>query len=43
LLLSGMIGSRQGWLETKYLNCPVGIADLAMRSSKYPLMERTPD
>ena len=29
VLMSGMIGSRQGWLEAPYLTCPAGIADLA--------------
>ena len=29
ILLCGMVGSREGWAEAKYLSCPVGIADLA--------------
>ncbi len=29
VLLCGMIGSRQGWVEAEYLPCPVGISDLA--------------
>ncbi len=29
VLLSGMIGSRQGWREAPYLACPAGAADLA--------------
>jgi 2-dehydro-3-deoxygalactonokinase len=29
VLLCGMIGSRQGWVEAKYLPCPVGIEELA--------------
>jgi 2-dehydro-3-deoxygalactonokinase len=29
ILLCGMIGSRQGWVEASYLPCPVGIAELA--------------
>jgi len=29
ILLCGMVGSRQGWAEAKYLSCPVGIKDLA--------------
>ena len=29
ILLCGMIGSRQGWVEAEYLPCPVGIDDLA--------------
>jgi 2-dehydro-3-deoxygalactonokinase len=29
VLLSGMIGSRQGWVEAPYLPCPAGPADIA--------------
>jgi 2-dehydro-3-deoxygalactonokinase len=29
VLLSGMIGSRQGWVEAPYLACPAGSAELA--------------
>jgi 2-dehydro-3-deoxygalactonokinase len=29
VLLSGMIGSRQGWQETPYLPCPAGAAEIA--------------
>jgi len=29
ILLSGMIGSRNGWIEQAYLPCPAGLADLA--------------
>lgn len=29
VLLSGMIGSRQGWVEAPYLACPAGTSDLA--------------
>ncbi len=29
VLLSGMIGSRQGWVEAPYLPCPAGLPDLA--------------
>ena len=29
VLLSGMIGSRQGWLEAPYLACPAGLEALA--------------
>jgi 2-dehydro-3-deoxygalactonokinase len=36
ILLSGMVGSRQGWLETEYLSCPVGLADLANAVVKVP-------
>jgi 2-dehydro-3-deoxygalactonokinase len=30
-LLSGMIGSRQGWVEAPYCPCPAGFADIAAR------------
>ncbi len=36
ILLSGMIGSRQGWVETEYLQCPVGLTDLAGAVVKVP-------
>ncbi len=29
ILLCGMVGSRQGWVEAEYVPCPVGIDDLA--------------
>ena len=29
VLMCGMVGSRQGWVEAPYLRCPVGPADLA--------------
>lgn len=29
VLLSGMVGSRQGWKEAPYIPCPAGAADLA--------------
>lgn len=29
VLLSGMIGSRQGWVEAPYLPCPAGVTELA--------------
>lgn len=34
LVLCGMIGSRQGWKETEYLTCPVGIEDLAKAAAR---------
>jgi 2-dehydro-3-deoxygalactonokinase len=36
ILLCGMVGSRQGWMEAKYVSCPVGIADLANAVVKVP-------
>jgi len=39
ILLCGMVGSRQGWREAKYVSCPVGIADLANAVIKVPLAD----
>lgn len=39
ILLSGMIGSRQGWVETEYLHCPAGLDDLATRVVRVPFAE----
>lgn len=36
ILLCGMIGSRQGWVEAEYLPCPVGISDLANSVTRVP-------
>ncbi|WP_284947513.1 2-dehydro-3-deoxygalactonokinase [Acidisoma cladoniae] len=36
VLLSGMIGSRQGWIEAPYLPCPAGAADLAAATIAVP-------
>jgi 2-dehydro-3-deoxygalactonokinase len=30
-LMAGMIGSRNGWLEAPYVECPAGLADIAAR------------
>lgn len=37
VLLSGMIGSRQGWRESQALPCPAGIDDLARALTAVPL------
>jgi 2-dehydro-3-deoxygalactonokinase len=37
ILLCGMVGSRQGWVETEYLTCPVGLEDLAASVIRVPL------
>jgi 2-dehydro-3-deoxygalactonokinase len=36
ILLSGMIGSRQGWQEAHYVTCPVGVDDIARALSPVP-------
>lgn len=37
ILLCGMVGSRQGWIETGYLPCPVTLSDLASNLMRIPL------
>ena len=39
VLMCGMIGSRQGWLEAAYLPCPAGISDLAAAVIRVPFAE----
>jgi 2-dehydro-3-deoxygalactonokinase len=29
IVMSGMVGSRQGWIEASYVTCPAGLGDLA--------------
>ena len=36
VLLSGMIGSRQGWIEAPYLPCPAGPAEIAAALTEVP-------
>ena len=36
ILLAGMIGSRQGWVEAPYLPCPAGPAELAASLVRIP-------
>lgn len=36
VLISGMIGSRDGWVETGYLKCPVTVEDLGSRLVEVP-------
>ena len=36
ILLCGMIGSRQGWVEAQYLGCPAGLTELANAVIKVP-------
>jgi 2-dehydro-3-deoxygalactonokinase len=38
ILLCGMIGSRQGWVEAQYLRCPVGIEELAASVVSVPFV-----
>ena len=41
VLMCGMIGSRQGWVEAGYLPCPAGISDLANAVMQVPFPEAT--
>lgn len=34
ILAAGMVGSRQGWVEAPYAECPAGAADLARRTAR---------
>jgi len=36
ILLCGMVGSRQGWVEAPYLPCPVGLPDLGQGVVRVP-------
>ncbi len=36
VIMSGMIGSRQGWIEAPYVTCPAGLADLAAALVRAP-------
>ncbi len=38
LIASGMIGSRQGWKEAPYLDCPAGLAQAASRLTRVEVM-----
>jgi 2-dehydro-3-deoxygalactonokinase len=39
VLMCGMIGSRQGWVEAGYLACPAGLSDLAHAVVQVPFPE----
>ena len=41
VLLSGMVGSRQGWVEAPYLPCPAGPDDLAAALVRVPFAGAT--
>jgi 2-dehydro-3-deoxygalactonokinase len=40
VIASGMVGSRQGWVETRYVPCPVDLATLASRLERRELGAR---
>jgi 2-dehydro-3-deoxygalactonokinase len=41
ILLSGMITSRQGWVETAYVDCPASFADVADAAERQTIEDRT--
>jgi 2-dehydro-3-deoxygalactonokinase len=43
VILSGMIGSRQGWREAPYLACPANVTDLASAMLALDLAPRATD
>jgi 2-dehydro-3-deoxygalactonokinase len=38
ILLCGMVGSREGWIESDYVPCPVGLSDLVAATVKIPFI-----
>ncbi len=42
VVLSGMIGSRQGWVEVPYAACPASVTDLAASAVSIPLGDDFP-
>ena len=36
IMLSGMVGSRQGWVEAPYVACPAGAAEIAAAATSVP-------
>jgi len=43
VVLSGMIGSRQGWREVAYATCPAGLDDIAAKCAKVPIEDASAD
>lgn len=39
VLLCGMVGSRQGWVEAPYLSCPAGAAEIARATVPVPFAD----
>src|SRR3712207_9374677 len=40
VVMSGMIGSRQGWIEAPYLDCPADLARLSSRAAVVPGLDK---
>ena len=36
VFMCGMVGSREGWIETEYLNCPISVDELGERLVRVP-------
>ncbi len=36
IVMAGMVGSRQGWVEVPYVDCPVGLAGIASALQRLP-------
>ena len=39
IVMAGMIGSRQGWFEMPYVDCPAGVEDIASAMRRVPAAE----
>src|SRR4051812_1866339 len=37
IVMSGMVGSRQGWLEVPYVHCPAGIEEISRNMASVAL------
>ncbi|QHE86912.1 2-dehydro-3-deoxygalactonokinase [Hydrogenophaga sp. BPS33] len=42
LIASGMVGSRQGWKEAAYLDCPAGLAEAAAQLTRVDVLPDVP-
>lgn len=42
VFMCGMVGSREGWIETEYLACPITVADLGKRLVRIPDTQDNP-
>src|SRR5512132_1600549 len=40
IVAAGMIGSRQGWVEAPYVECPVGLAELSAKLTPIEIAKR---
>lgn len=41
VLMAGMVGSRNGWREVPYVDCPAGLADIAAGMTSFTITEGT--